>query len=94
MKNLIKKDLKHRLNYLLFEIEYKILKSIGSNKLLPLNIRLKAFHYLNFFKPTKIRNICIFTGRPRGIIKKFGLSRLELRNIGDKGYIAGLKRSS
>ena len=91
---LIRKDFLFRFNYLLLEIEYKILRSISSNKLLPLSVRLLAIHNLNFLKSTKIRNICIYTGRARGIIKKFGLSRFVFRSFADSGYIPGLRRAS
>ena len=91
---MLKKDLSFRFNYFLLENDYRILKSIANNKILPLNIRLKAFHNLNFSKITKIRNICIYTGRSRGVIKKFGLSRFIFRNYADNGYISGLKRAS
>ena len=49
---------------------------------------------VNFFNFTKIRNICIFTGRSRGIIKKLGISRFVFRNLGDNGLIYGLKRAT
>ena len=94
LTKLIKKDMINRFNYLLLEIEYNILKGIASNKILPLNLRIKAFHKLNFLKSTKIRNICILSGRPRAIIKKFGVSRFWFRNLADNGYIYGLKRAS
>ena len=90
-KKLIRKDYKYRLNFLISEIEYKILKTIACNKILPLSTRLKAFHYLNNFKNTntKIRNICIITGRPRGVITKLGVSRFIFRQMADSGYITG-----
>jgi ribosomal protein S14 len=94
MFSLIKKDYKHRINYLILEKDYNILKSIACNKILPLNIRLKAFHNLNFIKLTKIRNICIYTGRSRGIIRKFAISRFVFRHLADNGLINGLKRAS
>ena len=78
------------------ELEYKMLKSMACNKILPLNLRLKAFHnlYLLKYTSTKIRNLCIYTGRPRGIITKFGVSRFIFRLFADNGYITGLKRAS
>jgi ribosomal protein S14 len=93
-KKLIRKDYKNRLKYLVLEVEYKILKSIACNKILPLNLRLKAFHNLNFNNATKIRNICILTGRTRGIITKYGVSRFMFRQFADNGFITGLKRAS
>lgn len=90
----LKKDFKLRLVYFLFELEYKIFKSLASNKILPLNFRLKAFNKISFFKATKIRNFCIFTGRSRGVIQKFGVSRFIFRELADNGLITGLKRAS
>ena len=95
LNKLIRKDLKNRFKYYINEIEYKTLKSISNNKILPISIRIKAFHNLkNLRSITKIRNICIYTGRPRGVIKKYGLSRFVFRNFADNGYITGLKRAS
>ena len=34
------------------------------------------------------------TGRPRGYYRKFGLNRIELRDLGNKGLIPGLTKSS
>ncbi len=95
-KKSIRKDYINRFKYLILEIEYRNLKSIASNKILPLNLRLKAFHKLTLTGggATKIRNICIFTGRTRGIITKFGVSRFLFRQFADNGYITGLKRAS
>ena len=44
--------------------------------------------------PTRIRNRCTTTGRPRGYYRKFGLNRIELRDLGNKGLIPGLTKSS
>ena len=44
--------------------------------------------------PTRVRNRCTTTGRPRGYYRKFGLNRIELRDLGNKGLIPGLTKSS
>lgn len=44
--------------------------------------------------PTRIRNRCNLTGRPRGYYRKFGLSRIAVRNLGLAGEIPGLTKSS
>jgi small subunit ribosomal protein S14 len=41
-----------------------------------------------------VRNRCATTGRPRGNYRKFGINRIELRNLGNKGLIPGLVKSS
>lgn len=44
--------------------------------------------------PVRIRNRCVVTGRPRGYYRKFGLSRIALRELGLAGEIPGLTKSS
>ena len=43
---------------------------------------------------TRLKNRCMFTGRARGFHRKFGISRLVLREMALKGEIPGLKKSS
>jgi small subunit ribosomal protein S14 len=44
--------------------------------------------------PTRIRNRCEITGRPRAYYRKLGMSRIALRELGSKGLIPGLVKSS
>lgn len=44
--------------------------------------------------PVRIRNRCIMTGRPRGYDRKFGLSRIALREMALEGLIPGVRKSS
>lgn len=44
--------------------------------------------------PVRIRNRCNVTGRPRGYIRKFGLSRLTFREMALSGKIPGVTKSS
>lgn len=43
---------------------------------------------------TRLKNRCMFTGRSRGYYRKFGVSRLVLREMALRGEIPGLKKSS
>jgi len=43
---------------------------------------------------TRIRNRCAVSGRPRAYYRKFGLSRIALRDLGHEGQIPGLTKSS
>ena len=43
---------------------------------------------------TRIRNRCEITGRPRSNYRKLGMSRIALRELGSKGLIPGLVKSS
>lgn len=44
--------------------------------------------------PVRIKNRCMFTGRGRSFYRKFGVSRLVLREMALRGEIPGLKKSS
>ena len=44
--------------------------------------------------PTRVRNRCAVTGRPRGYYRKFGLSRIALRELALRGEVPGVKKSS
>ncbi len=44
--------------------------------------------------PIRIRNRCFKTGRPRGVIRRFNLSRLVFREMALKGEIPGVTKAS
>jgi len=44
--------------------------------------------------PTRLRNRCSVTGRPRGVFRKFGLGRNKLREIAMRGEIPGVVKAS
>ena len=44
--------------------------------------------------PTRIRNRCELTGRPRAYYRKFRLARVMLRDLANKGLIPGVTKSS
>jgi len=44
--------------------------------------------------PSRQRNRCALTGRPRGVFSKFGLCRNKLREIAMRGEIPGMTKSS
>ena len=44
--------------------------------------------------PSRVRNRCEVTGRPRAYYRKLKLSRIALRELGNKGLIPGLVKSS
>lgn len=43
---------------------------------------------------TRLHNRCAVSGRPRGYISKFGVSRIVFRELAHKGQIPGVKKSS
>ena len=56
--------------------------------------RLKLAELPRNASPTRIRNRCEITGRPRAYYRKLGMSRIALRELGSKGLIPGLLKSS
>ena len=44
--------------------------------------------------PTRQRNRCVITGRPRGVFKKFGLTRHKVREMAMRGEIPGMSKAS
>ena len=44
--------------------------------------------------PTRLRNRCAITGRPRGFFRKFGLGRNKLREFAMRGEVPGVVKAS
>jgi small subunit ribosomal protein S14 len=44
--------------------------------------------------PVRLKNRCQITGRPRGYIRKFGVSRIKFRDLALAGRIPGVKKAS
>jgi small subunit ribosomal protein S14 len=74
------------------------LKAITRDKSLPMEERfaatLKLAELPRNSSKTRIRNRCELTGRPRAFYRKHKLSRIALRELGSKGLIPGLVKSS
>ncbi|PIR85171.1 30S ribosomal protein S14 [Candidatus Kaiserbacteria bacterium CG10_big_fil_rev_8_21_14_0_10_45_20] len=44
--------------------------------------------------PVRIKNRCAITGRSRGYMRLFGLSRIQFREMANRGEIPGIKKAS
>ena len=44
--------------------------------------------------PTRLRNRCKLTGRPKGYMRQFGISRITFREMASEGLIPGIKKAS
>jgi len=44
--------------------------------------------------PIRLHNRCNLTGRPRGYMRQFGISRITFREMANKGLIPGVKKAS
>ena len=56
--------------------------------------RLKLAEIPRNGNPTRVRNRCDLTGRPRAYYRKFRLCRSQLRDLANKGLIPGVVKSS
>jgi small subunit ribosomal protein S14 len=56
--------------------------------------RLKMAEIPRNGNPTRVRNRCEITGRPRAYYRKFRLCRIQLRDLANKGLIPGVTKSS
>ena len=74
------------------------LKEIARDKAKPMEERfaatLKLAEMPRNSSATRIRNRCEMTGRPRSVYRKNKLSRIALRELGSKGLVPGLVKSS
>ncbi|MBR8536443.1 30S ribosomal protein S14 [Carboxylicivirga sp. A043] len=44
--------------------------------------------------PVRMHNRCKLTGRPKGYMRQFGLSRIQFREMASAGLIPGVKKAS
>tara|TARA_B100000989_G_C19523318_1_gene465426 strand:+ start:1380 stop:1685 length:306 start_codon:yes stop_codon:yes gene_type:complete len=81
-----------------YEVKRKILKSKIKDKNISLEERIKFQNKLNDLPRNgaaiRHRNRCEITGRPRGNYRKFGLSRIKLRELSMSGDLPGVVKSS
>ena len=94
----INKNEKRRLLVKKYAVKYAKLKAIANDKSLDeterLIARLKMAEIPRNGNPTRIRNRCEITGRPRAYYRKFRLARVMLRDLANKGLIPGVTKSS
>jgi small subunit ribosomal protein S14 len=81
-----------------FSARRKRLLDVANNGKLPMEERFEARLKLAALPRNgaivRVRNRCEVTGRPRGYYRKMKMSRIALRELGNKGLIPGLVKSS
>lgn len=94
MKYLIEKDKSKRQAFHRHERKRTLLRALVRNENLSRRTRWKISLQLHKFprdgSPTRIRNRCVLTGRPRGIQSNFKVSRITLRDLISQGNIPGV----
>ena len=96
--SLIEREKKRRNLVKKFEGKRAELEAIVDDQSLPEEERYAARLKLQALprnaNPTRLRNRCKLTGRPRAYYRKLRLSRIMLRELGSQGQIPGMVKSS
>ncbi len=96
--SMIERDKKRRRLAKKFSYRRARLKEIAADRSMPAEerfaARLKLAELPRNSSPTRIRNRCDLSGRPRGYYRKLRMSRIALRDLGSTGMIPGMVKSS
>ena len=97
-KSAVERDKKRRQLAKRYAAKRARLKAIALDESLSMEerfaARMKLAEVPRNASPTRARNRCDVTGRPRAYYRKLRLSRIALREMGNKGLIPGLVKSS
>ncbi|KAJ4829959.1 ribosomal protein S14, S11 [Turnera subulata] len=81
-----------------YELRRNLFKALVRDPELPTEMRENASAKLAALPRnssfTRVRNRCIFSGRPRGVYEVFRMSRLVFRALASRGMLAGVKKAS
>ncbi|KAK8529590.1 hypothetical protein V6N13_102496 [Hibiscus sabdariffa] len=91
-------DHKRRLLAAKYELRRKLYKALCKDPNLPSDMRDKHRNKLSKLPRNssfaRVRNRCIFTGRPRSVYKFFRVSRIVFRGLAAQGSLMGVKKAS
>lgn len=92
------RDIKARHGVHANEIARRAYLYVARNETLPPQVRHQAQLQLNTYgrytRPTTVKNRCIASGKGRGIISEFGLSRFQFRLQALRGELNGVQKAS
>lgn len=98
MQKKIKKNIKQRYTFKYFEKKRLILKIISKNLNIEKDLRWKLYQKWFFFNSnssiTRIKNLCILTGRSKSVYRLFKISRIQLRKLASEGFLPGVSKYS
>jgi small subunit ribosomal protein S14 len=96
--SMVERDKKRRRLAAKFKGRRARLKEIAADRNLPAEerfaARLKLAELPRNSSPTRARNRCDLSGRPRGYYRKLRMSRIALRDLASQGQIPGMVKSS
>lgn len=94
----VERNLKRQKMALKYAAKRSELKAVARDKSKPVDERfaaqLKLAELPRNSAPTRIRNRCEITGRPRGYYRKVKMSRIAMRELASNGMIPGMVKSS
>jgi small subunit ribosomal protein S14 len=97
-KALIERELKREKLVAKYATKHAELKAIADDAQKSGEERAAARHALQLLprnaNPTRLRNRCAITGRPRGTFRQFGLARNKIREMAFAGDIPGVIKAS
>ncbi|KAJ1690148.1 hypothetical protein LUZ63_014303 [Rhynchospora breviuscula] len=92
------RDYKRRLLAAKYELRRNLYKTLWQDPNLPYELREKYRHKLSRLPRnssfTRVRNRCIYSGRPRSVYKLFRSSRIVFRSLASEGALMGVKKAS
>lgn len=98
MQKKVKININQRYIFQMFEKKRLVLKILINNLLLKRKKRRKIqqqfFSFPNTSSITRIKNLCVLTGRPRSVYRFLKISRLQFRKLASKGYLTGISKYS
>lgn len=98
MQKKIKKNIKQRYLFKNLEKNRLMLKILSKNLNIEKNLRWKLQQKWFFFHQnssiTRIKNLCILTGRSKSIYRLFKISRIQLRKLASIGFLPGVSKYS
>lgn len=96
MYKFVKKDRKERISYKKNEFFLKIMKAVAFDG--RLSGRYRIFFFYTFFfsgvQRTRMKNVCLYSSRVRGIVRFFKCSRIVFRRFVLSGYFTGVRKAS
>lgn len=95
MRRILLKDKRHRIKFSGFEFSLIALRFLLKEKKLPRRFKVNIWtKLLANHKPHKlpIRNVCLLSSRSRSIFRRFGLSRIQMRERARGARLSGVKK--
>ncbi len=98
MTNLIFRDKSRRKSVQKYEIQRMLYASMIRDFSLPKHTRFQSVLKLNKLprssSKVRIQNPCILTGRNKGTLRQWKLSRITFRELASAGLLSGVRKSS